>query len=462
MGRPGRKRRLVLVDEYWAFSRPVSALVRPADWQDRMVPTDHSPQLCATDSCGRPAVFRSRAKPTWCPDCLEGVYRTAGLRVLEPPTSYTTWHLTSCLQCGVEAHYRLQNIVDQTALGTLTCQGCRWINWAESTRQLAGIDDAAAVVDVAAARAVAERHGYEYLRRLTDPSLADDPHHVKCRTCGRLSAERLSDIGWGCACSRNSRSAAPVQKSKTVLSDSDSPALAWWDHDRNDSSLLISRTPKARLSVSWQCPTCGHRFDEQINAMTDRPDCPACRERREAESSRQHAEWARTPVSAVAELAAAWDDEADPDTVMVSGDWQLRRFRCAQGHHLSLRPSTFLESGCPSCSALATRRRGTPTLAETMPEIASQWNPDRNTFTAADVNGASRREVWWRDPECGHEWRARVVDRDKYQRLRCPECRTVLDSLAWQFPSLAGEWSVENSLTAWHVRPTGRTAFVPQ
>src|SRR5664279_3582229 len=75
MGRPGRKRRLVLVDEYWAFSRPVSALVRPADWQDRMVPTDQSPQLCATDSCGRPAVFRSRAKPTWCPDCLEGVYR---------------------------------------------------------------------------------------------------------------------------------------------------------------------------------------------------------------------------------------------------------------------------------------------------------------------------------------------------------------------------------------------------
>jgi len=59
-----------------------------------------------------------------------------------------------------------------------------------------------------------------------------------------------------------------------VLSDSDSPALAWWDHDRNDSSLLISRTPKARLSVSWQCPTCGHRFDEQINAMTDNRIAP--------------------------------------------------------------------------------------------------------------------------------------------------------------------------------------------
>ncbi|MFD0396768.1 zinc-ribbon domain-containing protein [Kitasatospora sp. NPDC127121] len=65
------------------------------------------------------------------------------------------------------------------------------------------------------------------------------------------------------------------------------------------------------------------------------------------------------------------------------------------------------------------------------------------------------------DPCCGHEWQDTPEQRDKGQRLRCPECRTILDSLAFHFPELAAEWSSVNPLSAWHVRPSGQTAFVP-
>jgi hypothetical protein len=73
----------------------------------------------------------------------------------------------------------------------------------------------------------------------------------------------------------------------------------------------------------------------------------------------------------------------------------------------------------------------------------------------------SRRTLWWRDPECGHEWQDTPANREKGQRLRCPECRTILDSLAYHYPEIAAEWSTTNPLTAWQVRPSGQAAFIP-
>ena len=52
------------------------------------------------------------------------------------------------------------------------------------------------------AKGIAEENGFDYLGPLTAPSLPDAPHHTRCRRCGKISAERLGDIGFGCACSR--------------------------------------------------------------------------------------------------------------------------------------------------------------------------------------------------------------------------------------------------------------------
>jgi len=48
------------------------------------------------------------------------------------------------------------------------------------------------------------------------------------------------------------------------------------------------------------------------------------------------------------------------------------------------------------------------------------------------------------------------------QRLRCPKCRSTLDSLAWHFPDLATEWSSYNPLSAWHVRLNATLPFIPE
>jgi hypothetical protein len=59
--------------------------------------------------------------------------------------------------------------------------------------------------------------------------------------------------------------------------------------------------------------------------------CPDCKAIRDAEWDAEYERWKSTPVADVPELRAAWAAEADPQSVMVAGDWRLRRFRCPAG-----------------------------------------------------------------------------------------------------------------------------------
>jgi hypothetical protein len=119
-------------------------------------------------------------------------------------------------------------------------------------------------VQLAEAKAHAEKHGFEYLGPLTRPSLPHDPHRTKCRYCGRISAEQLADMSFGCTCQTNPRRSAQTstvsshgehsarvtgKAAKELLKDSKLPALEWWDHDANDESVWET--------VTGDCPGFG-------------------------------------------------------------------------------------------------------------------------------------------------------------------------------------------------------------
>jgi hypothetical protein len=195
--------------------------------------------------------------------------------------------------------------------------------------------------------------------------------------------------------------------------------------------------------------------------------CPDCEPARRAAWHEEYERYKVTPITEVPELLAAWADEADPATVMVAGSWHYR-FRCPEGHHPKLSPLTFLQSGCHLCRGYETRRarlasiEADPDGYQISQELASQWHPIKNGKTPLKkVSPGSQRLRWWRDPECGHEWQESPANRQKGPRLRCPTCRTILDSLAYHYPEIAAEWSATNPLSAWQVRPSGETAFTP-
>lgn len=161
-------------------------------------------QPCSTDGCTSTAAFKTRTKSTWCEQhIIEQQYR-GGLKPLEPFTRPDDWQLTECVACTVQAHYRFEYTLDKNNYGEPTCRACYWRQWAAESRELQGPWARVNPVPYEEAETLAESRGYEYLGPLTMPSLPDDPHHVRCGGCGRISAERLGDMSFGC-CTCNPR-----------------------------------------------------------------------------------------------------------------------------------------------------------------------------------------------------------------------------------------------------------------
>ena len=90
-------------------------------------------------------------------------------------------------------------------------------------------------------------------------------------------------------------------------------------------------------------------------------------------------------------------------------------------------------------------------LASNYPELAKQWNYDKNgALTPWDVTIGSGRKVWW-TCSLGHEWEAVVGDRAR-NNSGCPYCANRkawpgFNDLASQRPAVAAEWNTEKNGT---------------
>lgn len=433
-------------------------------------------QICSAEGCEQAAAFTTRTKPAWCDEHITAMFRRAGLEPLEPFVSRRTHRLTRCLTCGCEAHYRFQLILDARNPEDPACKACIWregAGWAWGLQHPGvTVPPPRPLEDLTHIKEKAAAAGWEYLEPLTNPPRLNDPHRVRCAHCDRIRAARAGDLGWGCDCQKNpkrelQRTKGPGGK-KDLFKDSGSPAVAMWDHERNEDRWWNTATVLATRQVWWVC-ACGGRFREKIRLIRESSRCQECDEKQHKERAAQRELWSLTPVADVPELAEAWADEADPQLVMVSGDWRMYRFRCQGGHYPKISPERFLTAGCPHCRAKETRKSRSKRRAEDPwhgfnPEIAAQWHPTRNLpTTLAAVPLGSNKEFWWREERCGHEWKATPRQRNAQPRLLCPECRTRLDSFGYHFPELAAEWSPANPTTPWHVRPTASTlSFTPE
>ncbi|GEC74199.1 zinc-ribbon domain-containing protein [Microbacterium maritypicum] len=421
-------------------------------------------QGCSEELCFDTAAYRTRVKPAYCIPHIQERFRRGGLELLDEFDKPTSWQLTRCMECGLEAHYRLEYVMDNNAHEIKTCRACYWRSWAANSRQMMGAYADYSPVPEEVARAHADSNGFDYIKPLTEPSLGGDPHYVRCRRCIRLSAQRLGDIGFGCSCLSSSKrniAARPASRVRELFKDSGSAAVSWWNHGANPEKLWATATPRSRSAAQWTCPACDHGFTDTILDMARHPVCPQCAEMAAFVRMVERSVLATKTVFDVPELLSAWADDADPRSVAAAGDWTARSFVCVEGHRARLSPERYLDGGCPSCRGNATRAarlQDGPTLDS---ELSSQWHPDLNMVDIAKVGDNSKRRVWWRDPECGHEWEAQPRERHKRPRWRCPACQTRLGSLAWFYPELAAEWAPSNPTSAWHVMPTGKTTFLP-
>lgn len=128
-----------------------------------------------------------------------------------------------------------------------------------------------------------------------------------------------------------------------------------------------------------------------------------------------------------AKLMAEWDWEKnnklgfDPnETTTHSGKkgWWI----CANGHSFD---ATFANrsngKSCPYCSGHKVMS-GINDLATLYPDIAKEWNSERNgDLLPSMVSPGSSKKLWWKCRK-GHEWQT-VINSRTIQRTGCPICR---------------------------------------
>jgi hypothetical protein len=193
---------------------------------------------------------------------------------------------------------------------------------------------------------------------------------------------------------------------------------AEWHPSKNKNFRPSDCTISSGRRIWWRCKE-GHEWQSVVSARTgkDNCGCPYC--------------YGRYAIPGVNDLetvnpvlAREWNTDKNnglqPSQVMPYTNrkvWWL----CQKGHEWKATVSDRSDGkGCPFCSG----KRPIPgetDLATLMPEIAAEWNYEKNRGKTPQMfTRASGLKVWWKCPQ-GHSWRATILARSR-NGSGCPRC----------------------------------------
>lgn len=168
-----------------------------------------------------------------------------------------------------------------------------------------------------------------------------------------------------------------------------------------------------------RCLVCGNVWDGNPDSMLRRnARCPKCG-RAAAGKSSGKSRMLTHETFAERAVACCPDIEITGRYAGANTRLTVRCRRC--GYEWDAFPATVLRScSCPCCTNRVAVT-GINDLATTHPQIAAEWNHERNgELEPTDVVAGSSKRVWWRCHE-GHEWQA-IIYRRKAGSGNCPVC----------------------------------------
>lgn len=215
-----------------------------------------------------------------------------------------------------------------------------------------------------------------------------------------------------------------------------------WHPTRNPGLYPESLTGGSHKKVWWQCAQ-GHDWEAPVYSVAlNGSGCPRC-------SGLLPIPGETDLETLCPQVAALWDRERNGSLTpgeLTPGSKRKVWWRCPQGHswEASVYSTALDGTGCPWCAGKLPIP-GETDLATLHPEIAAQWDREKNgDLTPESLLPSSHEKVWWR---CcmGHSWQAPPFSRTREKGSGCPYCtgKKVLpgfNDLAAKHPALASQW----------------------
>ena len=123
------------------------------------------------------------------------------------------------------------------------------------------------------------------------------------------------------------------------------------------------------------------------------------------------------------EISLDWDFELNenltPDQVTYGSNKKVW-WKCKKGHSWEAKISnrTVNTTNCPYCSNQKAGYENT--LEKKYPELAKEWDKEKNTLKPSEVVFGSHKKVWWKCKK-GHSWMTAVKHR-AINKTNCPKC----------------------------------------
>ena len=230
-----------------------------------------------------------------------------------------------------------------------------------------------------------------------------------------------------------------------MLNDENPELAAQWDHEKNGGMTPENTGFCSSRIVWWKC-SLGHSWQSTVRNRTYGNGCPYC-------SGRRAIPGVSDLASKFPAIAAEWDNEKNAGSFPSEFTAKSQRkawWKCGLGHswQSSIRNRTDKGNGCPYCSGRSPLV-GINDLAAKLPELAAEWDYEKNVgLTPDQITAKSNRRVWWRCSE-NHSWAAQVSNRSNL-KSGCPYCSGLnaiqgVNDLATVNPVLAKEWDYDRN-----------------
>ena len=200
-----------------------------------------------------------------------------------------------------------------------------------------------------------------------------------------------------------------------------------WNFDKNGFIDINKTVRGSNKQVWWKCSICGNEWLAQISQRTIRgTGCPQCaRQKRAYNRSKTILEnkgGLNIPL-----LLKEWDYAANGDLLpnqVTSGSGKIVGWVCSEcGYKWKAKILDRAKTGrgCPCC-ANAVVVAGVNDLATTHPELAKEWDCEKNiSLTPQSVTHGTGKKVYWLCPK-GHSYQATVLHRTS--GTNCPICNS--------------------------------------
>ena len=192
--------------------------------------------------------------------------------------------------------------------------------------------------------------------------------------------------------------------------------LAEWDYENNQISPF-SIASGSHKKVRWKCKN-GHSYETAVYVRALMGcGCPIC--------AHQKTDGSNSFGMLHPELLNEWDydkNATSPFELLPASNkkvwWKCKK--CGYEFQQTLAARTRDHKGCPLC-AHQVLVPGINDLATQFPEVAKEWNYERNDLKPSEISGGTNKKYWWKCKKCGFEWECVVASRTK-RHSKCPKC----------------------------------------